>query len=215
MAAHDTLSVDQRGLTLRVQNLELGSTGPHVAGTELTSTAAELNLNTGQTATAAEVNAVADASAGARLRAKTVAITTLTATETDLFTLPAGAIVLDVIVNITDASAEANTMDVGTQGTSNDPNGFVEALPTNSLGIWSMRDGAVVTAGGTETYYSAKYTGALLTRGYIVGTNVDQDYGLFLSKPWYVATADPVSYTLSGTTTSFAASITVLYLDLA
>ena len=46
-----------------------------------------------------------------------------------------------------------------------------------------------------------------------VGTDANVDTGSFSSRPWYVATADPVTYTLSGTVTSFAASITVIYLD--
>lgn len=62
MAAHDTLSVDQRGLTLRVGNIELGSSGPHSAGTELTATAAELNIMSGVLATAVEINRAADMS---------------------------------------------------------------------------------------------------------------------------------------------------------
>jgi len=202
-------SYDMKNIHLQVGSLELG-------GTEVSATASELNDSVaGTTATAAEVNAVADVSAGARLRSKTVAITTLTATETNLFTLPAGAIVLDVILNIHDAAAEAETMDIGTQGTSNDPNGFFEAVPVNSLGVFSARDGVVVTAGGSETYISAKYAGAFMTRGYVVGTNAAEDFGLFVSKPWYVATADPVSYTLSDTVTSFAATVTVMYLDMA
>ena len=187
-------SYDMKNIYLQIGSLELD-------GTEVT-------------ATAAEVNAVADASGGSRLRSKTVAITTLTTAETDLFTLPAGALVLDVILNVTDAAAETETMNVGTQGTSNDPNGFFEAVPVNALGVWSARDGVAITAGGTETYISAKYTGALLTRGYVVGTNAADDFGVFQAKPWYVATADPVSYTLSSTVTSFAATVTVLYLDL-
>lgn len=148
------------------------------------------------------------------LRYKKVAITTLTATETDLFTLPAGAIVLDVIVNITDASAEANTIDVGTQGTSNDPNGFIAALATNATGTFSaaMGNANAVTVGLNETFRTGNsFTGALLQKAYLAGSDAAEDTGIFVPKPYYIATADPVSYTLSGTTTSFAASVTVVY----
>lgn len=150
--------------------------------------------------------------AGTGLRYKKVAISTLSSTETDLFTLPAGAIVLDVIASITDASAEVNTIMVGTQGTSNDPDGFLVGVPTNALATISARSGVVVTVGGTETYISAKYAGAFMTNGYIVGTNAASDFGLFVPAVKYFADADPVSYTLSGATTSFAATITVVYL---
>ena len=130
-------------------------------------------------------------------------------------TLPAGAIVLDVILNITDASGQSETIDVGTAGTSNDPNGFFAAVPTNATIILSARDAVTKTTGSNETNISAVYGGALMYPGVIntVGTDVNTDTGSHSSRPWYVATADPVTYTLSGTVTSFVASITVIYLD--
>lgn len=205
------------GASLSVNPDERYIIAPAGNATLLTSTNAELNILTGVTATAAEINAVADSSAGAGLRAKTVAITTLTATETNILTLPAGAIVLDVIVNITDASAEANTIDVGTQGTSNDPDGFIVALPTNALGTFSAERGNAntVTVGLNETFRTgSNITGTFLTKAYLAGSDAAEDTGIFVPKPWYVATADPISYTLSATTTSFAATITVVYISL-
>lgn len=79
MAVHDTLSIDQRGLNLRVKSLELGSTDAHTAGTEITSTAAELNILTGVLATAAELNRVTDMST----RVVNVTTSTLAVTEAD------------------------------------------------------------------------------------------------------------------------------------
>ncbi len=186
------------------------------AGTLLSSTNAELNLLDGATITAAELNAVADASAGAGFRAKTVAFSVLTTAETNILTLPVGAIVTDVIVNIVNASAEAETVDIGTQGTSNDPNGFFAALPVDAVGIFSAVNGNAnaVTVGLNETYRTgANFTGALLTKAYLAGSDAAEDTGIFVGKPWFVATADPISYTLSGTITSFAGSITVTYID--
>jgi hypothetical protein len=168
------------------------------------------------TATLAELNAVADASAGNGFRSKTVDISVLTTAETTLLTLPVGAIVQDVIVNIVNASAEAETIDIGTAGTSNDPNGFTAALVTNAVGIYSMRDGNAnaVTIGLNETFRTgANFTGTLLTKAYLAGSDAAEDTGIYVPKPWFVATADPVTYTLSGTITSFAGTITVQYLD--
>lgn len=148
---------------------------------------------------------------GSPLRYKKTAVSVFSTAETTLFTLPAGSTVFDVLINITDASAEANTIIVGTDGTSNDPDGFLVGVPTNATGLISARTGVVVTVGGSETYISAKYAGAFMTNGYIVGTNTGSDFGLFVPTPKYIATADPVTYTLSGATTSFAADITVIY----
>lgn len=50
------------------------------------------------------------------------------------FTFPAsGAIFLDAWLNVTDAEA-ASTIDVGTQGTSNDPNGILDGVSVATLG---------------------------------------------------------------------------------
>lgn len=167
-------------------------------------------------ATHAEINAVADVSAGATMRAYTADMDILTNVETTVITLPVGAIVYDVIVNITNASAEAATVDVGTAGTSNDPNGFFASLATDAVGCFSASAGNanVITAGGSETYRTgSNFTGALLTKAYLAGSNAAEDTGIFASKPWFVATADPITYTRSGTVTSHSASITVIYMD--
>lgn len=59
------------------------------------------------------------------------------------FSFPAnGAILLNAWLNITDA--EAGTVDVGTQGTSNDPNGIMEAAVTSTLGYRATVAGALL-----------------------------------------------------------------------
>jgi hypothetical protein len=129
--------------------------------------------------------------------------------------MPAGVIITDVIFNITDASAEANTINIGTDGTSNDPDGFFAVVPTNATGCFSAMAGNVnaVTVGLNETYRTGNnLVGALLTKAYLAGSDAVEDTGIFVPKPYYLATADPVTYTLSATTTSFAASVTVVYL---
>lgn len=64
-------------------------------------------------------------------------------TETS-FTLPASAVVTDVFLNVITVDA-TETVDVGTTGTSNDPNGFLAgaSLATAGLVYGSLADGAV------------------------------------------------------------------------
>jgi hypothetical protein len=66
-----------------------------------------------------------------------------TETETG-FTLPTNAIVHDVFLNVITVDA-TETVDVGTTGTSNDPNGFLAgaSLATEGLVFGSLADGAV------------------------------------------------------------------------
>lgn len=90
------------------------------------------------TATAAEINAVCDQSARGcieRVAAVALTATELGGVETDTsFTFPAGgAIVLDAWLNVTDAEA-ASTIDVGTKGTSNDPDGLLDGVSVATLG---------------------------------------------------------------------------------
>jgi hypothetical protein len=59
------------------------------------------------------------------------------------FSFPAnGAILLNAWLKITDG--EAGTVDVGTQGTSNDPNGIMEAAVTTNLGYAPTVAGALL-----------------------------------------------------------------------
>lgn len=96
------------------------------------------------------------------------------------FTLPASAIVHDVFVNVITVDA-TETVDVGTQGTSNDPNGFLSlaSLATAGLVSGSLADGAITL-------------GALLYEE--SGTGADVAYA---RRPSVAAGGDPVSYTCS------------------
>jgi len=70
-------------------------------------------------------------------------------TETETaFTLPTNAIVHDVMLNVITIDA-TETVDVGTTGTSNDPNGFLAAAALGVAGLvqGSLADGATVTLG--------------------------------------------------------------------
>lgn len=89
------------------------------------------------TATAAEINAVCDQSARGAI--EKIAAILLTATElggnetNTSFTFPAnGAIFLDAWLNVT--NAESGTVVVGTQGTSNDPDGILNGVSVATLG---------------------------------------------------------------------------------
>jgi hypothetical protein len=67
-----------------------------------------------------------------------------TSETTTAFTLPATAIVKDVWINVI-AIDDTETVDVGTAGTSNDPNGFLAAASLDDLGLvyGSLLDGSV------------------------------------------------------------------------
>jgi hypothetical protein len=100
-------------------------------------------------------------------------------TETDTnFTLPATAIVHDVYLNVITIDA-TETVDVGTAGTSNDPNGYLAAASLATAGpvFGSLADGAVTR--GALLYEITEATTAAAR------------------KPDITAGGDPVSYTCS------------------
>lgn len=100
-----------------------------------------------------------------------------TETETN-FTLPDSAIVHDVYLNVITVDA-TETVDVGTMGTSNDPNGFLAAasLATAGLVYGDLADGAVIR-------------GALLFE-------ITEATTAAARRPDITAGGDPVSYTCS------------------
>ena len=102
-------------------------------------------------------------------------------TETQTgFTLPTNAIVHDVMLNVITVDA-TETVDVGTQGTSNDPNGYLSlaSLATAGLVQGDLADGAITL-------------GALLYEE--TGTGADVAYA---RRADITAGGDPVSYTCS------------------
>lgn len=134
-----------------------------------------------------------------------------TATEKDTgFDLKAGWTVLDawIVVNTADTG---ETVDVGTNSKdSGDADGLIVGASLATTGL--VYPDATVTAGTTETYYSATTRGALLA-DYIVGTNADQDYGLFHKKPYTVATDIGLTFTTSNGTDTAAFDIYLLIYD--
>lgn len=132
-------------------------------------------------------------------------------TERDTgFDLKEGWVVLDTWLNVTTID-DTETVDVGTDSNdSGDADGLIDGASLGTAGF--VYPDAAVTAGGTETYYSACTRGALLA-DYIVGSNVDQDYGLYHKKPYQVAADIDVTFTTSAGTDTAVFDIFLLIFD--
>jgi len=111
------------------------------------------------------------------------------------FTLPDSAIIHDVFLNVITVDA-TKTVDVGTQGTSNDPNGYLAAasLATAGLVYGSLADGAVPR-------------GALLCE-------ITEAITAAARLPDITAGGDPVSYTCSAGSTTAVFDIIIDYTEI-
>jgi hypothetical protein len=128
-------------------------------------------------------------------------------TEMDTgFDLKAGWTVLDawIVVNTVD---EGETVDVGTNS---DADGLIVGASLATEGL--VYPDATVTAGTTETYYSATTRGALLA-DYIAGSNTATDFGLFHKKPYTVSADIGLTFTTSDGTDTAAFDIYLLIYD--
>jgi len=117
--------------------------------------------------------------------------------ETDTnFTLPDSAIVTDVMLNVIAIDA-TETVDVGTAGTSNDPDGFLDGVALGVLGLvkGSLADGAITL-------------GALLLEE--TGTGADVAYARTKD---ITAGGDPVSYTCSAGSDTAVFDIIIEYVE--
>lgn len=114
-------------------------------------------------------------------------------TQTE-FALPASAIVHDVFLNVITVDA-TETVDVGTQGTSNDPNGYLSgaSLATAGIVFGSLADGAVTR-------------GALLFE-------ITEATTAAARKPDITAGGDPVSYTCSAGSDTAVFDIIIEYTE--
>ena len=115
--------------------------------------------------------------------------------ETDTeFTLPTNAIVHDVYLNVITVDA-TETVDVGTAGTSNDPNGFLAtaSLATAGLVYGDLADGAVIR-------------GALLFE-------ITEATTAAARRPCITAGGDPVSYTCSAGSDTAVFDIIIEYTE--
>jgi hypothetical protein len=114
-------------------------------------------------------------------------------TQTD-FTLPAKAIVNDVYLNVIVVDA-TETVDVGTMGTSNDPDGFLDGVSLADLGIvrGSLLDGSV-------------------TRGVLL-YEITEATTAATQMPCLTASSDPISYTCSAGSDTAVFDIIVEYYE--
>ena len=108
-------------------------------------------------------------------------------------TLPTNAIVQDVWYVVTSNHSGA-TFDLGISG--GDEDGFIDGASLTTAGFG--RPGPAVTAGGTETYYSANTRGALISN-YVAGSNSAADHGLYSEKWDTTSSADTLCYTCNST----------------
>lgn len=171
-----------------------------MAGTAITSTAAELNILDTVTATAAELNTLDLSAVGAIVKVKTLSIAAdFDNTEQDTgWNLPAKAIVLNAYVDVTTADA-SQTIDVGTAvGESGDPNGWLAAASVNGTGLVK----GVLTAGGVTK-------GALLLET-VTDSNTDT---LNAATEDIVSGGKSVVYTGSDTTNTMRGSIYIVYIE--
>jgi hypothetical protein len=114
-------------------------------------------------------------------------------TQTE-FTLPANAIVKDVFLNVIVIDA-TETVDVGTAGTSNDPDGYLDAasLATAGLVFGSLADGSVTR-------------GALLFE-------ITEATTAAARNPDITAGGDPVTYTCSAGSDTAVFDIIIEYVE--
>ena len=110
------------------------------------------------------------------------------------FTLPDSAIVNDVFLNVITVDA-TETVDVGTTGTSNDPNGYLAAASLATAGIvrGSLADGAV-TLGALLFEITEATTAAARVRDVTAG-------------------GDPISYTCSAGSDTAVFDIVIEYVE--
>ena len=110
------------------------------------------------------------------------------------FTLPASAIVKEVYINVITVDA-TETVDIGTQGTSNDPDGYLDAASLATAGIvrGSLADGAVTL-------------GALLFEITEATTAAARNFDV-------TAGGDPISYTCSAGSDTAVFDIIIEYVE--
>lgn len=126
MSMHNTANYQEQGGASWVIGGSVDVTGTmKIAGTAVTPSAAELNILDGATVTTAELNKLdgVDTTAGAKfpqMQSNTIAYTNTTAK--DLVTLPANAVIDDILVNVTTAFNDSGTdlLDIGLKGGAGD-----------------------------------------------------------------------------------------------
>lgn len=138
------------------KSLDIESGGSlKIAGTAVTSSAAELNIVDGVTATATELNKLASIG-GTPVVAKrgNFAETAGAGTYTWAMTLPANAVLLDIIVHATSVWTATNSaaLEIGDGG---DPDGFYTAVNLKATDLLAGESLSFAQAGGKEGAYIA------------------------------------------------------------
>ena len=168
-----------------------------------------------QTALAAEVNASTDVSlnAGVFKSAKIAfGAAELGGSETNTsFTAPAGGMLILPQTAIFVSDAESGTMDVGTQGTSDDPDGIFDAIDLTNTGWVFPTD--VHTTGLNIDYLASTTRGALLY-DIEIGSDSATDGGYANYVGSFITAADPISITSSGDLNSCSGFILLYYIEL-
>lgn len=170
------------------------------------------------TATPAEINAVADVSVnGAVVKVKKIAISTTPtgAAQDTTFDLPAKALLLDVLVEVTTAEATGGTktLDVGLLAgeSGGDEDGFVDGVSVAATGVFR---GGVALDGGSAYFNTT--TRGLLMRNFVQGAGAD-DRGMYAEKPHISSsvTAKSVTYTAgSNDFAEFRGAIYLVYVEI-
>jgi peptidoglycan hydrolase-like protein with peptidoglycan-binding domain len=139
-------SATESGFAVGEKNNEItvidSSGNLYQAGTQITATAAELNILDDATVTTAELNELDLSAVGAVSKIKKINMTAADFednTEVDTgWDLPANAIVKNVFINVNtkEDTATTKTINVGTDGTgSNDPDGFLAGVSVATAGL--------------------------------------------------------------------------------
>lgn len=113
-------------------------------------------------------------------KARIAAASSAFAAETNLFTLPTKAIVVDCFVDVITAEATGGTktVDVGTSTVSDDPDGFLDGVSV--AGIAMVKGAATFTTGSNETFFASSTYGDLLAPVQIAGSDTATDVGTYL-----------------------------------
>lgn len=141
------------------------------------------------------------------------AATYLTGSEVNTpFTFPTKAIALGSWIDVITGHGSTATMDVGTGGTSNDPDGLLDGVDIETAGV--IVPNLTETTGLNETYISALTFGAL-THALELGTDVAGNTGYVTPRGTSVG-GDVVSVTSAGDYSSGSAEIHlyIMYLEL-
>lgn len=149
-------------------------------------------------------------SSGFKLHVEAVSFgaTELTGSEVNTsFTFTAGSILLYAFIKVADG--ESGTMDVGTQGTSNDPDGILDGITLTNTG--TILPAPVQTVGLNATYVSSMTFGAL-THVLHAGADEAGETGGTSWRPTVITAADPVSITSSGDLNSCSGTLYLVML---